>query len=112
VRLFNLSEKLKAKASSSKSSGQSSEQGSDADLLSETLRLQGLIAQADRVFAVGSINGTKYTLQKIHGYGGAPRRPLPPITEKKGEELLNNEWVKALLEEEAKAEKLAKVSAA
>jgi len=101
VRLFELSMKLKAKASSS-----SSDKDSDINLLRETLNLQGIIAQADRVLAVGSINGTKYVVKKIHGYGGAPRLPLPPITEKKGDELWNNEWVKALLEEEAKAMKL------
>jgi len=114
VKLFRLSERLKAKASSSKSTSHSSDDDSvsDADLLSQTLSLQGLIAQADRVFAVGLISGTKFVLERLHGYGGAPRRPLPPIAQKTGEELLNNEWVRALLEEEAKAEKLAKSTAA
>jgi len=106
ARLFTLSEKLKAKAGTSKSSLTPSDGVSDADLLHTTLSLQGIVAQADRVLAVGGINGTKYVLHKIHGYGGPPRRPLPPIDAKKGDELYNNEWVKALLEEEARAKKL------
>jgi len=98
VRLFELSERLKAKAAGSKAS-----ELTDADLLGTTLTLQGLIAQADRVLAVGSICGTKYVLEKMHGYGGAPRRPLPSIEESKGEELWKNEWVRALVAEETRA---------
>lgn len=108
-RLFRLSERLKAQ-SSGVSSSKSQDNGdgvSDTDLLRETLALQGIIAQADRVLALGGINGTKYVLEKLHGRGGAPRRPLPPIEPKKGEELYNNEWVQALLGEETKAEQLA-----
>jgi len=105
TKLFRLSEELKAKANGSSSSS------SQSDLLSQTFALQGIIAQADRVFAVNGISGTKHVIQKLHGFGGHPRLPLPRIDEKKGQELLNNHWVKLLLEEEAKAEKAAKANA-
>jgi len=103
TRLFNMSEELKAQSKGSKST--------NSELLADTIALQGIIAQADRVFAVNGISGTKYTLQKLHKFGGHPRLPLPRIDDKKGQALLDNEWVKKLLEEEAKAEKIAKAKA-
>ena len=51
----------------------------DASLLSEAQRLQGIIARADFTISKASISGTKFLLQKIHGYGGLPRKPLPPL---------------------------------
>ncbi|KAF8910996.1 hypothetical protein CPB84DRAFT_1743134 [Gymnopilus junonius] len=51
----------------------------DPSLLPETQRLQGIIARADFTIAKASIAGTKYLLEKLYGYGGLPRKPLPPI---------------------------------
>lgn len=51
----------------------------DPSLLAETQRLQGIIARADFTIAKASITGTKYLLEKLYGYGGVPRKPLPPI---------------------------------
>ncbi|KAG6866978.1 hypothetical protein C0991_003894 [Blastosporella zonata] len=51
----------------------------DLSFLPEAQRLQGVIARADYTIAKASISGTKFLLEKLHGYGGAPRKPLPPI---------------------------------
>lgn len=51
----------------------------DPSLLTETQRLQGIIARADFTIAKASITGTKYLLEKLYGYGGVPRKPLPAI---------------------------------
>ncbi|KIJ69311.1 hypothetical protein HYDPIDRAFT_105908 [Hydnomerulius pinastri MD-312] len=63
AKLFELSEGSKA----------------DPSLLPEAQRLQGIIARADATIAKASISGTKALLKKLYGYGGNPRRPLPPI---------------------------------
>ncbi|OJT08184.1 L-threo-3-deoxy-hexylosonate aldolase [Trametes pubescens] len=63
AKLFDLSEKSKG----------------DTSLLPEAQRLQGIIARADYTIAKASISGTKFLLEKLYGYGGNPRRPLPPI---------------------------------
>ncbi|PPQ73026.1 LOW QUALITY PROTEIN: hypothetical protein CVT26_014674 [Gymnopilus dilepis] len=63
ARLFQLSEASKK----------------DPSLLPEAQRLQGIIARADYTIAKASIAGTKYLLERLNGYGGVPRRPLPPI---------------------------------
>ncbi|KAG1878006.1 hypothetical protein DFJ58DRAFT_14591 [Suillus subalutaceus] len=51
----------------------------DPSFLPEAQRLQGIVGRADATIAKASISGTKYLLQKLYGYGGHPRRPLPPI---------------------------------
>ncbi|KAI0719706.1 dihydrodipicolinate synthetase [Fomitopsis betulina] len=51
----------------------------DASLLQEAQRLQGLVARADFTIAKVGISGTKALLDKLYGYGGLPRKPLPPI---------------------------------
>ncbi|KAF9075210.1 dihydrodipicolinate synthetase [Rhodocollybia butyracea] len=53
---------------------------SDASLLPEAQRLQGIIARADFTIAKASIAGTKDLLQRLYGYGGLTRKPLPPIS--------------------------------
>ncbi|KAI8998647.1 dihydrodipicolinate synthetase [Trametes punicea] len=63
AKLYELSEKSKK----------------DVSLLPEAQRLQGIIARADFTIAKTSIAGTKFLLEKLYGYGGNPRRPLPPI---------------------------------
>jgi len=52
---------------------------SDLSALSEAQRLQGIVARADYTIAKASIAGTKYLLERLYGYGGRPRKPLPPI---------------------------------
>jgi 4-hydroxy-2-oxoglutarate aldolase len=47
--------------------------------LPEAQRLQGVIARADGTIARASIAGTKVLLEKFYGYGGVPRKPLPPL---------------------------------
>ncbi|KAK7054784.1 hypothetical protein VNI00_003247 [Paramarasmius palmivorus] len=59
----------------------------DLSQLQEAQRLQGIIARADYTIAKASIAGTKYLLEKLYGYGGAPRRPLPPIEPSAGQAL-------------------------
>ncbi|KAF9265471.1 dihydrodipicolinate synthetase [Marasmius fiardii PR-910] len=59
----------------------------DLSSLAEAQRLQGIIARADYTIAKASISGTKYLLEKLYGYGGAPRRPLPPIESSVGQAL-------------------------
>ncbi|KAI0780953.1 dihydrodipicolinate synthetase [Trametes elegans] len=63
AQLFDLAEKSKK----------------DLSLLPQAQRLQGIIARADFTIAKASIAGTKFLLEELYGYGGNPRRPLPPI---------------------------------
>ncbi|OBZ75930.1 L-threo-3-deoxy-hexylosonate aldolase [Grifola frondosa] len=51
----------------------------DLSFLPKAQRLQAIIARADFTIAKASIAGTKALLEKLYGYGGSPRRPLPPI---------------------------------
>ncbi|THH17531.1 hypothetical protein EW146_g3299 [Bondarzewia mesenterica] len=51
----------------------------EPSLLPEAQHLQGIVARADFTIAKASISGTKFLLEKLHGYGGVPRKPLPPI---------------------------------
>ncbi|KAG5653823.1 hypothetical protein H0H81_010096 [Sphagnurus paluster] len=51
----------------------------DLSLLPEAQRLQGVVARGDYTIAKTSISGTKFLLEKMYGYGGLPRKPLPPI---------------------------------
>ncbi|TFK76288.1 dihydrodipicolinate synthetase [Pluteus cervinus] len=70
---------------------------SDPKLLPEAQRLQGIIARADFTIAKTSISGTKFLLEKLYGYGGRPRRPLPPISPIAAQALLDHPHTKELL---------------
>ena len=61
----------------------------DPAILPEAQRLQGIVARSDYTIAKASISGTKYLLEKLYGYGGLPRKPLPPIEPEAAEAL----WV-------------------
>jgi 4-hydroxy-2-oxoglutarate aldolase len=100
AKLFKLTERLKKQIRDPAAGG------IDRGLLDEVIRLQGVVAQADRTFALAGIGGTKATLQKLHGWGGKPRKPLPAYSEAETEKLLAHPTAKALFleEEEAKAE--------
>jgi 4-hydroxy-2-oxoglutarate aldolase len=86
VKLFELSEASKA----------------DPSLLPEAQRLQGIIGRADATIAKASISGTKYLLQKLYGYGGHPRRPLPPIEPAAAEALWEHSHTQDLVRLEQK----------
>ncbi|PCH43950.1 dihydrodipicolinate synthetase [Wolfiporia cocos MD-104 SS10] len=51
----------------------------DPSLLPEAQRLQAIVGRADFTIAKASISGTKALMEKLYGYGGVPRKPLPPI---------------------------------
>ncbi|KAF7294866.1 Dihydrodipicolinate synthetase [Mycena indigotica] len=69
----------------------------DLSLLPEAQRLQGIIARADYTIAKTSIAGTKFLLEKLYGYGGTTRRPLPPISAAAGEALWAHPHTQALV---------------
>jgi len=69
----------------------------DPSLLTEAQTLQGIVARADHTIAKTGISGTKYVLEKAYGYGGFPRRPLPPIASSAGEALWKHADTQALL---------------
>lgn len=83
---------------------------SNPSLLPEAQRLQDIIAEGDRTIALGGISGTKFLLEKIHGYGGAPRRPMQRLTKERENALWAHKNVQALLklEKELEAEASAK----
>ncbi|KAF8651426.1 hypothetical protein AX16_004728 [Volvariella volvacea WC 439] len=74
--------------------------------LVEAQRLQGIIARADFTIAKASISGTKFLLEKLYGYGGNPRRPLPPISPAASQALWDHPHTQELiaLEKELAAE--------
>jgi len=87
ARLFKLSQEAKK----------------DLSLIPEAQRLQGIIARADFTIAKASISGTKYLLEKLYGYGGVPRKPLPPIEAGVANALWNHEHTQDLIKLEREA---------
>ncbi|KAM0787795.1 hypothetical protein ACM66B_003849 [Microbotryomycetes sp. NB124-2] len=73
--------------------------GNAADLAAAA-RLQELVSAGDWTMQKGGINGTKDVLQRLHGYGGKPRRPILSYEEegKDGQRLLDE--LQGLLEYE------------
>ena len=69
----------------------------DSSQLPEAQELQGIIARGDFTIAKASISGTKFLIDKLHGYGGLPRRPLPPIDPGDAERLWEHPYVQELL---------------
>lgn len=69
----------------------------DSSRLPEAQQLQGIIARGEFIIAKGSISGTKFLIDKLHGYGGLPRRPLPPIDPGDAERLWEHPHVQELL---------------
>lgn len=70
---------------------------SDLSILSEAQRIQAIVARADYTIAKASIAGTKYLLEKLYGYGGAPRKPLPPIDISAGQALWEHQHTQDLV---------------
>ncbi|PQE06262.1 Aldolase-type TIM barrel protein [Rutstroemia sp. NJR-2017a BBW] len=70
----------------------------------EAARLQAILSRADVEAVPAGIRGMKYVLNKVHGYGAAPRRPLLPLKEAEGEVFMNA--LKDVLELEAELARL------
>jgi len=70
----------------------------DPSVFDEAVRVQGIIANADYVFARSGITAAKGILEKVYGYGGRSRRPLPPMEPAVLEALWENPHVQALIE--------------
>lgn len=69
----------------------------DPSISEEANRVQGIVANADYVMGQGGIGGTKGVLEKLYGYGGQCRRPLPPVTPAALEALWEHPHLKALI---------------
>ncbi len=72
----------------------------DPSILPEAQRLQGVLARADFAIAKASISGTKFLTERLFGYGGSPRRPLPPIDPEDAERLWEHPHVQELIKTE------------
>jgi 4-hydroxy-2-oxoglutarate aldolase len=68
--------------------------------LVEAQELQGIIARADFTIAKASISGTKFLIEKLYGYGGLPRKPLPPIDPEDAKRLWEHPHVQELVKTE------------
>ncbi|GAA5908324.1 hypothetical protein JCM6882_006802 [Rhodosporidiobolus microsporus] len=68
--------------------------------ISSAASLQSIVSRADWALQKAGISGTKYALDQLRGYGGAPRRPILPYdtAEGKGEKLMQD--LKEVLEVE------------
>ncbi|PYI03539.1 putative dihydrodipicolinate synthase [Aspergillus sclerotiicarbonarius CBS 121057] len=62
----------------------------------EREKLQGVLSRADVMAVPAGVRGMKYALNKIHGYGKDPRKPLLPLGEAEGEAFMDG--LKELLE--------------
>ncbi|CAG8978796.1 hypothetical protein HYALB_00011061 [Hymenoscyphus albidus] len=62
----------------------------------EAQRVQNLIANADGVAI--KIGGMKMLLNRLFGYGGEPRRPLMPMEKERGDLVMEEKYIKDLLE--------------
>lgn len=72
----------------------------DLSLLPEAQKLQGIVARADYTIAKASISGTKYLLEKLYGYGGLTRKPLPPIDSNVAQALWEHPHTQAIVKAE------------
>jgi len=70
----------------------------DPSKFEEANRVQGIVANADYIVAQGGIPGTKGILEKLYGYGGDCRRPLPPVEPATFGALWGHPHVQALVE--------------
>jgi len=72
----------------------------DPSILPAAQRLQGILARADFTIAKTSIPGTKFLTERLFGYGGSPRKPLPSIDPEDGERLWEHPHVQELIKTE------------
>jgi L-threo-3-deoxy-hexylosonate aldolase len=68
----------------------------------EAAATQQRLAKADWALTKRAIPGFKAILQKYHGYGGAPRLPVLPLSEEEEEKLFAE--IKEMMEIEEKLE--------
>ncbi|KAJ5389409.1 dihydrodipicolinate synthase [Penicillium cataractarum] len=54
----------------------------------EAKEIQAILSRADVAAVPGGIRAMKYALNKMHGYGIAPRRPLLPLKNAEGEQFM------------------------
>lgn len=80
----------------------------DASRLFEAQQLQGTLARGDFTIAKASISGVKCLMDRLFGYGGLPRRPLPPIDREDAERLWEHPHVQevVMMERELSGERL------
>ena len=74
----------------------------DPSRLHEAQQLQAIIARGDFTIAKASISGMKFLTDRLHGYGGLPRRPLPPMNREEAESLWKHPDVQELIKAERK----------
>ena len=72
----------------------------DPSILPEAQRLQAILGRADFTIAKASIPGMKFLIEKLFGYGGSPRKPLPPIDPEDGRRLWDHRHVRELINTE------------
>ncbi|PCG89598.1 Aldolase-type TIM barrel [Penicillium occitanis (nom. inval.)] len=60
-----------------------------AEETTECTRLQAILSNADVAAVPGGIRAMKFALNKLHGYGVAPRKPLLPLKESEGEAFMD-----------------------
>ncbi|KAI0263344.1 dihydrodipicolinate synthetase [Gloeopeniophorella convolvens] len=77
--------------------GVSEEAVKDPSRLATAQQLQGIVARADFTIAKAGIAGTKFLLWKVYGYGGVPRKPLPPIDTEDADHLWKHPHVQELV---------------
>ena len=69
----------------------------DPTILAEAQRIQGIVARGDATVASSGVSGTKFILEKLQGYGGVPRSPLPPIAPEAADTLWKHPHVQELV---------------
>lgn len=69
----------------------------DPSVLAEAQRVQGIVARADITVAGSGVSGTKAIVQRLYGYGGNPRRPLPPISREAADALWNHPHIREIV---------------
>ena len=69
----------------------------DSSVFEEANRVQGIVADADYVIARGGVTGIKGVMDRLHGYGGYNRRPLPRVEPAVLEALWENPHLQALI---------------
>ena len=70
----------------------------DPSSFPEASRVQGIVANADYLIAQGGVTGAKCVLEKLYGYSGDSRRPLPRMEPAAFEALWKNPHLQALIE--------------
>ncbi len=70
---------------------------SSGSSINEAQRIQGIIARADFTISQTGVAGTKALLEKLRGYGGAPRKPLLPYGKENAEQLWSHPDVQEII---------------